>query len=102
MSATDFDIVVAGAGMVGACAAHALAGNGFSVALVEPTPEDTRPFGADYDLRVSAISPRSRLILERLGVWRELDPARVCYYEQMHVWHENGEASVAFDAVDLF
>ena len=103
MSAGKFDIVVAGAGMVGACAAFALAGNGFRVALVEassPQPFRTADTAA-YDLRVSAISPRSRAILDRLGVWQQLDQERVCYYEQMYIWHQHGHASVAFDAVDL-
>ncbi|MDH3538307.1 MAG: FAD-dependent oxidoreductase, partial [Gammaproteobacteria bacterium] len=102
MSSTDFDIVIAGAGMVGACAAFALAGNGFRVALVEPMPApDFDTSGADYDLRVSAISPRSRAILEDLGIWQQLAQERVCNYEQMFIWHEHGRASVGFDAVDL-
>jgi ubiquinone biosynthesis UbiH/UbiF/VisC/COQ6 family hydroxylase len=102
VTSPDFDIVIAGAGMVGSAAARALAGNGFSVALVEamPAAPDAAPSGA-YDLRVSAISPHSREILERLDIWRQLDPERVCYYEQMHIWHQHGAASVAFDAVDL-
>ena len=102
MTRPDFDVVVAGAGMVGACAAFALAGRGMRVALVEPVsvmpPIES---GAAYDLRVSAISPQSRDILSGLGVWQRLDAGRVCYYEQMRVWHENGKASVSFDAVDL-
>lgn len=100
---TDFDIVVVGAGMVGACAAHALAANGFSIALVEASGEVATQAAADaeFDLRVSAISPRSRAILDRLGIWGTLDRERVCEYEKMFVWHENGGASVAFDAVDL-
>jgi len=103
VSSRNFDIVVAGAGMVGACAAFALARNGYRVALVEITPprkSEGKPT-VDYDLRVSAISPRSRAILEQLGIWQQLEPARVCYYEQMYIWHQHGKASVAFDAVDL-
>lgn len=103
MSTARFDIVVAGAGLVGACAAHALARIGFSVALVEAAEPATRPVAAadSYDLRVSAISPRSRDILLELGIWQQLDPARVCAYEQMHIWHQPGTACVSFDAVEL-
>jgi ubiquinone biosynthesis UbiH/UbiF/VisC/COQ6 family hydroxylase len=98
----SFDIVVAGAGMVGASAALAFARNGFRVALVETAPPaaDVDEDGA-YDLRVSAISPHSRSILEGLGVWQLLHRERVCDYEQMYIWHQHGHASVSFDAVDL-
>ena len=102
MNSARFDTVVVGAGMVGACAALALAGRGMRVALVEAAPAtkaEAQP--REYDLRVSAISPRSREILRQLGVWQQLDAERVCYYEQMHIWHEHGDASVSFDAVDL-
>jgi 2-octaprenylphenol hydroxylase len=89
--------------MVGSCTAYALSSRGMRVALVETTePLETRPTTPEhYDLRVSAISPRSRELLRQLGVWQQLEAERVCYYEQMHIWHEHGAASVSFDAVDL-
>ncbi len=103
MNDFDVDIVVAGAGMVGACAAHALAQNGYRVALVEasPAPPEARLEEDEYDLRVSAISPRSRAILHALGIWQRLPSSRVCYYEQMSIWHQHGSARVEFDAVEL-
>ena len=103
MSGHRYDLIVAGAGMVGSCAALALAGRGMRVALIEAAPPLAPAIAADepYDLRVSAISPRSRQILQQLGVWQQLDAERICYYEQMHIWHQHGGASVSFDAVDL-
>ena len=89
-----FDIVVAGAGMVGAAAALALARSGRRIALIEAAPPADFGADADFDLRVSAISPTSRALLDRLGAWRRLPAARVCSYEQMRVWHENGAARV--------
>jgi len=101
--AEKFDVIVAGAGMVGACAALSLAGSGFRVALIEPARiKYGSATGKDhYDKRVSAISPESRRFLTRLGVWAELDATRVCDYDQMFIWHENGDASIRFDCVEL-
>ncbi len=101
---TRFDAVVAGAGLVGAAAALALARRGFEVALIEAAADaaPARPQAGDaYDLRVSAISPESQAILGRLDVWPRLDPGRVCFYERMQIWHQHGVASVGFDAVEL-
>lgn len=98
-----FDIVVAGAGMVGAGAALSLARSGFRIALIEPVAVNFK-FTDDvaiYDERVSAISPLSEQVLTRLGVWSELDHSRLCRYDQMFIWHENGDASIQFDSVEL-
>ncbi len=98
-----FDVVVAGAGMVGACAALSLARCGFRIALIEPNPKSSEAYPVDssYDLRVSAISPTSQQILAHLGVWSALDQSRVGYYHQMAIWQENGEAIIRFDCTEL-
>ena len=101
---TDFDVLVVGAGMVGACAASMLARKGFRVGVVERQPLDNlRPPASDdpYDLRVSAISPASRALLSRLGLWSALDATRVCDYCEMQVWHQGGNAEMHFDSALL-
>jgi 2-octaprenyl-6-methoxyphenol hydroxylase len=70
-------VVIAGAGPVGSALAIALARAGLEAVLLE-----AREAPAD-DRRSLALSYGSRLILERLGVWRELaDPTPI---ETIHV-----------------
>lgn len=96
------DIVVVGAGVVGAAAALAFARDGFHVALVESrTPPAWEPQSTDsdgIDLRVYAFAPDNAALLEGLGVWRDVAAARVQPYRRMRVWDAAGGAELAFDA----
>ncbi len=98
-----YDLVVVGAGMVGASAALAFARRGYRVALIERESIDvmTCPEGDEIDLRVSAISPASQQLLSELGVWSEIHRLRSCDYHDMHVWHQNGNAQMHFSAQQL-
>jgi 2-octaprenyl-6-methoxyphenol hydroxylase len=67
----DFDIIIAGGGMVGASLAVALAGLPLRTLVVEAMP----PADADqpsYDDRATAVSESSRRILEGIGAWPAL------------------------------
>ena len=69
----QFDIVIAGGGLVGASLAAALAGLPLKVAVVEAVP-----FGArgqpSYDERVTAVSYGSRCIFDTIGLWSGIAP----------------------------
>ncbi len=99
-----FDVLVVGAGPVGAAAALMLARKQWRVAVVERqdlTQLRAPREDASYDLRVSAISPASRALLARLGVWAALPSERVCPYREMRVWHQGGRAEMHFDSALL-
>ncbi len=65
------DILIVGAGPVGAVCALALAQGGLSPVLLEARAADRKL----ADRRTLALSHGSRLILERLGVWQQLADA---------------------------
>lgn len=101
MNSRHYDIIVVGAGMVGSSFAAALSGSPLSVALLD-AGAPARGLPADrYDLRVSAISPGSRSMLESYGAWRHLDGARIGPYESMFVWDAFSGGSIEFDAARI-
>jgi 2-octaprenyl-6-methoxyphenol hydroxylase len=66
--ADNYDIVIAGGGPVGAALALGLRGSAHRVALLDARLPDA----SANDARMIALSHGSRLILDRLGVWRSL------------------------------
>jgi len=106
---TDFDIVIVGAGMVGACAATLLVKSAVCpasrIALIDARPPAAPPAEADVDLRVSAISRGSERILTACAVWDEIRKGRIHPYQRMHVWDASsapdGQGVLHFDAAEV-
>jgi len=96
----QFDIIIAGGGMVGAALACALGEQNFSVAVIERQPPAEDWPADSHDIRVSAISRASQNIFTNLGAWREMLELGVTPYEQMVVW-ESGGAEIRFHAADI-
>ncbi len=101
MSSDHFDVVVAGAGLVGLALAPALARSGLSVALVDRARIAAPAFDPDtWDARIYAISPGSATFLRSLGAWQRLPSERVEPIESMHVAGDAG-ATIDFSAYEL-
>jgi len=104
----DFDVLIAGGGMVGAALAARLATlpatQALRVALIEPHPALTPLPEEPLDLRVSAISRAGEELLRATGAWGLLAPRRPCAYERMLVWDEAsspaGAETLRFDAAE--
>jgi 2-octaprenyl-6-methoxyphenol hydroxylase len=90
MNSERYQVVVVGAGLVGAAAALALGRQGLRVALVERQPPSL-PDDA-WDTRIYAITPANQRFLERLGAWQRMDAGRVQPVYRMDV---AGDASGA-------
>lgn len=89
------DVIVVGAGMVGAATACMLARAGFSVVVVEQ--REARAWSAEepVGLRVSALSPGSQHVLTAAGVWPRIAAKRACAYRRMQV--EDGDEHVVLE-----
>jgi 2-octaprenylphenol hydroxylase len=101
-----FDIAIVGAGIAGSALAAALAGRGLAIALVEAQPlvrpelPESLDIGA-FDPRVSALTPRSRQLLQDLGAWQAVEGYRCCPYRHMSVWDADGTGGIEFDCGDV-
>ncbi len=101
METRTYDVVIAGAGLVGLSLAPALARAGLSVALVDRAPVAAPdPDPATWDSRVYAIGPGSAAFLRAQGAWQRLSLERVAAVEAMQVTGD-ANASLSFSAYDL-
>lgn len=107
-----YDIVIAGGGMVGLLLACALGDSQLKIALVERGTEAPQ-LGADYDLRVSAVTLASCAMFQAVGAWAGMQRRRISPLREMRVWegHEplNSRdppatvirSSIHFDSADI-
>ncbi|MGI9303249.1 MAG: UbiH/UbiF/VisC/COQ6 family ubiquinone biosynthesis hydroxylase [Gammaproteobacteria bacterium] len=95
------DVIIAGAGMVGATLACALGRQSFKVALLEARAPEPYAAHGDVGLRVSAINPRSESILRALGVWPTISRGRHSPFREMQVWDAGGGGEIHFDCRDI-
>lgn len=100
-AAAPFEAIVVGGGMVGATLACLLGRAGLSVALLDAreVPLDGQAAGRGApSMRVSALTPVSRQLLEGLGAWPAMAARRVSPYRFMQVWDCEGSGEVNFSA----
>ena len=104
----EFDVVIAGAGMVGASLACLLAESELRIALIDRNPlvrgnegDSTDGTSEKFDPRVSAISRASQQLFRQLGVWEDMVNERVCNYSAMEVWDAEGTGSIDFSAAEV-
>ena len=103
------DVAIVGGGMVGATLALLLVReariSAGRIVVIEPEPVQAPGQGSPFDLRVSAISPGNRHLLEHLQAWQAMDLTRVAAFERMAVWQESippdSPDVLRFDAAEL-
>ena len=97
MTAERYQVVIVGAGLVGAAAALTLSRQGLRVALIERQPPQVP--GDTWDTRIYAISPASQRFLERIGAWQRMDVGRVQPVYRMDVAGDTS-GSIRLDAYE--
>lgn len=85
------DILIAGAGMVGAAAALGFAQQGYRVLVAEPQPQVDVAATGDYGLRISAVTTDNIKLLQQLGAWPYIEGLRVQPFYQLAVRHHAGQ-----------
>ena len=106
---TDFDIIIVGAGLVGAVMAlslKSLCQDRLRVGIADRQAFDEskicfRATPDQFDPRVSALTVRSQQILQDLDVLPVVQQMRLCPYQHMQVWDGEGTGSIHFDAASL-
>ena len=97
----DADIIIVGAGIIGATFAALLGRSGWRVALVESTAAGADTWKVTDDPRVLAITRASEKIFRRINIWDRIGTEQIGYFRRMHVWDENGLGQIHFDSASL-
>jgi len=95
-----YEVIVVGGGMVGAAVACALALGGVRVALLDKAEPPRQWPPEPLDIRVSALTRASRLMLEQLGVWPGMARRGVSAYREMRVYDARAGGELHFDCAD--
>jgi ubiquinone biosynthesis UbiH/UbiF/VisC/COQ6 family hydroxylase len=101
MPRRDGDIVIVGAGAVGAALALALARAGRRITIVDGRSGPAAAPGDEYGEFVVSLNLASIAFLRAIGVWPAIHASRVSPYGGMLLWDEGGAGATHFDSVDV-
>ncbi|MDZ7829466.1 MAG: FAD-dependent oxidoreductase [Halofilum sp. (in: g-proteobacteria)] len=95
------DVVIVGAGAVGATLALALARKGRDVVLLDARPGPAEVPGAEYAGFAVSLNRASSAVLARLGAWERIAATRVSPYGAMELRDAAGSGHTRFDSADI-
>jgi 2-octaprenyl-6-methoxyphenol hydroxylase len=95
---SEFDVVIAGGGLVGGSLAIALAQTNCRVALVEAVPPESAQ-QPSFDDRTIALSRGSYRILQQLGIWSQIADS-VWPIQQIHVSQQKRFGTALIDSAE--
>ena len=100
-----YDIIIVGAGMVGATLACGLAEEAeqLKIAIIDANEPKFDWDKNSYDMRVSAITRASQTLFKNVGAWDKIVEQRISPYQDMFVWDgcSNSGGELHFDSADM-
>ncbi len=96
-----YDVIICGGGMTGAAMALCLANLKLNVALLESSLPQPFSKKQRFDLRVSALSAQTVLLLKTLDVWEEILEMRCHAYRRLRVWENPRYGDAIFNAENI-
>ena len=98
-----YDIIIVGAGMVGATLACGLAEEAeqLKIAIIDANEPKFDWDNNSYDMRVSAITRASQTLLKNVGAWDKIVEQRISPYQEMFVWDAGAKGELHFDSADM-
>lgn len=96
----ETDVIIVGAGMVGASIALGLtqALPQLRITVIDSAAESERLPQGEFDARVVALTRASQRWLMEIGAWSQIKQERVCPYTRMQVWDADGTGAVTFNS----
>lgn len=104
-SSAIFDVVIVGAGLVGATIACGLAQHSsdrpLRIAIIEAGGDLPEPTQEQFDPRVVALTHASQQLLEKIHCWDTIIALRACPFHDMMVWDGEGTARAEFSSTEV-
>ncbi|CAB3245959.1 unnamed protein product [Arctia plantaginis] len=101
----NYDIIIAGGGMVGctlacALAKHKLLSN-LKVLLLESSPSKKTEISQEYSNRVVALNQNTKSLMQSLNIWKHVEKIRLQPVRYMQVWDASSDAMISFSSAEL-
>ncbi|XP_037294244.1 ubiquinone biosynthesis monooxygenase COQ6, mitochondrial [Manduca sexta] len=101
----NYDVIIAGGGMVGCTLACAMAKNpllsSLKVLLLEGSPDKKFELKPEYSNRVVALSQNTKLLMSSINVWQHVENMRLQPVRHMQVWDACSDAMISFSSSEI-
>ncbi|XP_013184452.2 ubiquinone biosynthesis monooxygenase COQ6, mitochondrial [Amyelois transitella] len=101
----QYDIIIAGGGMVGCTLACALGKNSvlqhLKILLLESSPNKKYELTKEYSNRVVALNQNTKTLMNSLDIWEHVEKMRLQPVRNMQVWDACSDALISFSSSEM-